>query len=580
MSRNSARIIKVFIASPGDLAVERRTFKDTTDVLNSGFGRGADVSFEPLGWEDALSQVGRRSQSVINQDVDACDVFILVMWRRWGQEAPDAAPYSSYTEEEFYRALARFEKTGKPTIFVFFKHIDPGQMADPGDQLKKVLAFRKKLEQTRKVLYRAFSNEKEFAIEVDRHLVAYAKGECKDADIRALGTVVPDSVQAEIDRNRDEAKRAVDEFEKLKQKAQQSLAEAEQARAEARDATARADAAERVAEAKASERALVLAENGAKAALDGRIEEARQMFAKALDGTTNLRVLSLGYDFFERIGELDEAERLLKRWLAISGRETRTSDTAAALGNLGLIAHTRGNLDEAEKFLRESLQIFRDIGLPEGQAGALGNLGLIARARGNLDEAKRLHEESLEISRKLNRLEGQASQLGNLGLVARTHGNLQEAENFHRESLEIYRKLGQLEGQASQLGNLGLIARRRGALDEAEKLHKESLEIERKLGRMIGQASDLGNLGTIAGMRGELEEAEKLHQQSLEIEIMLGRLEGQASDLSNLGVVAKMRGDITKARRLWTESRDLYSRIGMPHMVKQMQDQLDRLSPE
>ena len=54
------RIIKVFIASPGDLAVERRAFKDTIDALNAGFGRGAEVEFEPLGWEDVLSQVGRR----------------------------------------------------------------------------------------------------------------------------------------------------------------------------------------------------------------------------------------------------------------------------------------------------------------------------------------------------------------------------------------------------------------------------------------------------------------------------------------------------------------------------------------
>jgi len=53
------RLIKVFIASPGDLATERRAFKDVIDVLNAGFGRGADVRFEPLGWEDALSQVGR-----------------------------------------------------------------------------------------------------------------------------------------------------------------------------------------------------------------------------------------------------------------------------------------------------------------------------------------------------------------------------------------------------------------------------------------------------------------------------------------------------------------------------------------
>jgi hypothetical protein len=152
------RTVKVFIASPNDLAIERRVFKDTIDELNRGFGRGADVTFVPLGWEDALSQVGRRSQAVINQDVDACDVFVLVMWRRWGQEAPDATErgFSSYTEEEFYRALARFEKTKAPMLFVFFKHIDSGQMADPGEKLKKVLAFRKKLEQSRQVLWRGF----------------------------------------------------------------------------------------------------------------------------------------------------------------------------------------------------------------------------------------------------------------------------------------------------------------------------------------------------------------------------------------------------------------------------------------
>ncbi len=45
----TTRNIKVFIASPGDLAIERRAFKDTIDNLNTGFGRGADVEFESPG---------------------------------------------------------------------------------------------------------------------------------------------------------------------------------------------------------------------------------------------------------------------------------------------------------------------------------------------------------------------------------------------------------------------------------------------------------------------------------------------------------------------------------------------------
>ena len=84
------RTIRVFIASPGDLAEERRAFKDKIDELNQGYARDAKVNLIPLGWEDALSSVGCRAQSVINQDIDQCDVFVPVMWRRWGQGSPVA----------------------------------------------------------------------------------------------------------------------------------------------------------------------------------------------------------------------------------------------------------------------------------------------------------------------------------------------------------------------------------------------------------------------------------------------------------------------------------------------------------
>src|SRR6266404_9379491 len=100
--------IKVFIASQGDLAVERAAFKEVIDQLNDGFGDGAAVKFDPLGWEDTLATTGRRSQEVINLEVDRCDVFVLAMHRRWGQDAPDSA-YSSYTEEEFHRAYDRWK---------------------------------------------------------------------------------------------------------------------------------------------------------------------------------------------------------------------------------------------------------------------------------------------------------------------------------------------------------------------------------------------------------------------------------------------------------------------------------------
>lgn len=74
---SDVRTIRVFIASPNDLAVERAAFKQVLEELNAGFGDALDITFEPLGWEDTLASTGRRSQEVVNREIDRCDVIIL-----------------------------------------------------------------------------------------------------------------------------------------------------------------------------------------------------------------------------------------------------------------------------------------------------------------------------------------------------------------------------------------------------------------------------------------------------------------------------------------------------------------------
>ena len=259
------RTIRVFAASPSDLAVERRAFKDVLEGLNKGFGDGLNCQFEPLGWEDTFASTGRRSQEVINKEIDRCDVFILAMHRRWGQDAPDAKPYSSYTEEEFHRSFNRWKTKPKgkkpqaPEIFVFFKHIDPASMGDPGPQLQKVLEFRKQLEESRQVLYHGFADEAEFKAEVDRHLRGFAKGELPKADAPRDKVLLPLEFLAEVQKERAEKEAA--------------LAKAEREHNAAEAAIARAEAF-----------ALEFAERASKAALEGRGEEARHDFAKATKG--------------------------------------------------------------------------------------------------------------------------------------------------------------------------------------------------------------------------------------------------------------------------------------------------------
>ncbi|MCI0560022.1 MAG: DUF4062 domain-containing protein, partial [Nitrososphaera sp.] len=337
MSDTVKREIRVFIASPGDLVEERKIFRDAITQLNVGFGDGANVKYVPLGWEDTLASTGRRNQSVINKEIDSCDVFILAMNRRWGQHAPDAEPYSSYTEEEFHRALERWKSSRVPEIFVFFKRVDAASEGDPGPQLRKVMDFRKHLEETRQVLYHYFDSPQSFLDEIDRHLRAYAKNELPTADQLRDMVVLPMA--------------ALQEVEKAKEIALQKTEEAKKANDAAEEARLQLEATQ-----------LQIAEDAAQLSKEGKIEFAREQLTRLITETTDIRILFLGYEFFDRTGDLDSAVRVLEKWLGLSGAENRTAETAAAFGNLGILYKTRGELDRAEEMYQKSLAINEALG--------------------------------------------------------------------------------------------------------------------------------------------------------------------------------------------------------------------------
>lgn len=55
------RTIRIFIASPGDLAVERRAFKDVIDELNGDFAIGARV----VGWVSPTNFCWRTATTLV-----------------------------------------------------------------------------------------------------------------------------------------------------------------------------------------------------------------------------------------------------------------------------------------------------------------------------------------------------------------------------------------------------------------------------------------------------------------------------------------------------------------------------------
>jgi|SRR6267154_305625 len=169
-------LYRVFIATPGGLEPERREFAHTLERYNIAEAIPRQAMFFPVGWEDTLAGVG-RPQSLINRDLDKCDYFVLLLWDRWGTPPGGSEQYTSGTEEEYRLAMTHVEdpKHSLKQVVVLFKTIEDQRLRDPGEQLRKVLAFKKELEAGRSLLFSNFRDVPEFQETLRRHLAEWLR---------------------------------------------------------------------------------------------------------------------------------------------------------------------------------------------------------------------------------------------------------------------------------------------------------------------------------------------------------------------------------------------------------------------
>ena len=390
------------MASPGDLALERAAFHEVISDLNNSYGDETNIEFLPVVWEETVLPAGPRVQGLINEKIDACDVFIMVLHKHWGQVAPDS-DYSSYTEEEFHLALGRLKAAARRRIdvFVFLKKVEAADMGNPDPQLERVLDFRQELERTKTVLSRQVSTPDEFRQLVEKHLKASAEG-------IAQHTIVVERLPLRLELVERVAK----------------------ARAERRDDSSAKD--ELVW--------LDLAHQGATAAAAGRIEDARQKFAKVVANTVNGEALFLAFDFYRRMEDEQAMEDIVKVVLAFRGPDEQSVDTAAALAHLGSIYLERGNLDQAERLQTKSLGINQRLGCLKGVADQYTRLGIIAARKSEWDLAEQMFQNSIQINKEIDRPRGLAFVHYQWAIANLLRDKPQEAETQVRKAISINRK--------------------------------------------------------------------------------------------------------------------------------------------
>ena len=132
----SATVLRVMIASPGDVQKERAVVREVVSEWNSTNGAHRNVMLLAMGWEtDVAPEMGGAPQSIIDKRiVKDADLLVGMFWTRLGTPT---ASYASGAVEEIEEHL----KAGKPAMLYFSSAPAPLDSVDPA-QYQALKAFK------------------------------------------------------------------------------------------------------------------------------------------------------------------------------------------------------------------------------------------------------------------------------------------------------------------------------------------------------------------------------------------------------------------------------------------------------
>jgi hypothetical protein len=162
--------IRLFLSSPGDVNPEREKVPAVVTEIKRIFDY-LDVNIEVIDWKTHVAPDMGRPQEVINRQIGDYDIFVGIMWKRFGTRT---GPAESGTEEEFRIAYKNWQRFQRPRIMFYFCLRPYMPMnTEESSQFLKVVAFREELQQ--KGLVWEYQSPEDFADALRTHLVNIVK---------------------------------------------------------------------------------------------------------------------------------------------------------------------------------------------------------------------------------------------------------------------------------------------------------------------------------------------------------------------------------------------------------------------
>lgn len=157
----SAKVLKVFIASPGDVLKERQIVRNVLARWNTINAEREKIVLLPVGWEtDAAPDFRKSPQENINDNLlQTCDILIGLFWTKIGRAS---SRYASNTIEEIQQHISE-----RKLSMIYFS-CKPIPSDVDTTQLNKLRKFKKQVE--KKELYGEFKDEKDLEEKLYNHI--------------------------------------------------------------------------------------------------------------------------------------------------------------------------------------------------------------------------------------------------------------------------------------------------------------------------------------------------------------------------------------------------------------------------
>jgi hypothetical protein len=160
--------LNIFIASPGDIVIERKIVSEVCLGLNeSELLHHLGVSIHTAMWGDIFPSP-EYPQTIINRLIDECDILVCVFYKRFYTQ-------SGRTESEnlnkFLLAYDSWKSLEKPHIMFYFKDVE----GSPASEVNEVNELKEKMEKENIIYIDEFSAPYEFCEKIYDHIEKWVR---------------------------------------------------------------------------------------------------------------------------------------------------------------------------------------------------------------------------------------------------------------------------------------------------------------------------------------------------------------------------------------------------------------------